>query len=333
MARLRLFANLRELAGTGSVEIDADTVGDLLDQAATEYGPTFLAALGSAKVWVNGDPATAESALASDDEVAVIPPVSGGEVSFLEDPRVAAGAVGASAVLLVAVNVFLSPAWFAASVVLVLSLWAVDMVREANLGGMAMQLPPILIGIMSGAVFVVASPGDSRGFEAYGLVLVLCLVVSLVWSVAVDEARHLSAVASTTVITTVASLAAAALVAARMFGGRAVVGVFLVQVIVAGIAMLLAFRVAILDPTIIGSLGVVLGGVIAATVWGLPKLEFVLIGVAVALGLVGGKGFGGLCRTGEAYVIDRPPGLLGDLDGPVLAAGIMLPILYLVTSL
>ena len=333
MARLRLFANLRELAGTGSVEIDADTVGNLLDQAATTYGPTFGAALGAAKVWVNGDPATSDVVVGPGDEVAVIPPVSGGEVSFFEDQRVAVGAVIASAVLLVTVNVFFSPAWFAASLVLILSLWAVDIVRETNLGGMAMQLPPVLIGIMAGALFVVASPGDSRGFEAFGLVLVLSLVVSLVWSVAIEEARHLSAVASTTLITTVAGLAAAALVAARMFGGRAVVGVFLVQVIVAGIAMIVAFRVAILDPTIIGALAAVIGGVIAASLWGLPILEFVLLGVAVALGLVGGKGFGGLCRTGEAYVIDRPPGLLGDLDGPVLAAGVVLPILYLVTAL
>ncbi len=332
VARLRLFANLRELAGTGSVDIDAATVGDLLSQAGSSYGPSFVAALGSAKVWVNGEPATDAVEVNSGDEVAVIPPVSGGAATILDNPNLSVFAVlGATAVLAVT-NAYLSAAWFAASVVLVLSLWAVDIVRETNTGGMAMQLPPVLVGIMAGTTFVAASPGDDRGFVAFGLVLVISLIVSLVWSVAVEEARHLSAVASTTVITTMASLAAASMMAARLVGGPTVTGVFLVQVTVAGIATVIAFRVAILDPSIVGSLGAIVAGVVAAFLWDLPMIEFVLVGVAVALALLAGKGFGGLCRTGEPYVLDRPPGVLGDLDGAVLAAGLLLPVFYLVTA-
>ena len=80
---LRLFAAAREAAGRGREEYAAaaaPTVGALLDAATAAYGPTFLAVLGTSRVWVNGDEPTAgrATALADGDEVAVLPPVSGG---------------------------------------------------------------------------------------------------------------------------------------------------------------------------------------------------------------------------------------------------------------
>ena len=60
MATLRLFANLRETAGTDTVEIDASTVGELLDSATEQFGDGFATGLRSAGVWVNGE--TAETA-------------------------------------------------------------------------------------------------------------------------------------------------------------------------------------------------------------------------------------------------------------------------------
>ena len=46
--------------------------------AAARYGEGFADLLGSCKVWVNGEPADDGDAVAADDEVAVLPPVSGG---------------------------------------------------------------------------------------------------------------------------------------------------------------------------------------------------------------------------------------------------------------
>lgn len=80
MARLRLFARAREVAGTSSVTIDAPTVGALLARARVELGAEFDAVLDTSRVWLNGDEPAAgdETPLAPDDEVAVLPPVSGG---------------------------------------------------------------------------------------------------------------------------------------------------------------------------------------------------------------------------------------------------------------
>ncbi|NBU95113.1 MAG: MoaD/ThiS family protein [Actinobacteria bacterium] len=78
MATLRLFAAARQAAGTGTDEIDAVTVAEVLDAAVARYGDGFAQVLTTCKVWVNGEPAELTSAVAANDEVAVLPPVSGG---------------------------------------------------------------------------------------------------------------------------------------------------------------------------------------------------------------------------------------------------------------
>jgi MoaD family protein len=77
---LRLFAQARETAGRASDEFEAATLGDLLDAARARYGPAFVDVLERARVWVNGDDPVAGdlTALHPGDEVAVLPPVSGG---------------------------------------------------------------------------------------------------------------------------------------------------------------------------------------------------------------------------------------------------------------
>ena len=78
MAVLRLFAQAREAAGTSGLQVPAASVGDLLDEAARRFGTRFDEVLATSKVWLNGEPTELSVALADDDEVAVLPPVSGG---------------------------------------------------------------------------------------------------------------------------------------------------------------------------------------------------------------------------------------------------------------
>ena len=75
---VRLFAQARESAGTASVNLPGATVGDVLDEACHRFGETFTAVLSGSKVWLNGAPADRTTPVDDNDEVAVLPPVSGG---------------------------------------------------------------------------------------------------------------------------------------------------------------------------------------------------------------------------------------------------------------
>jgi MoaD family protein len=78
MATLRLFAAAREAAGTGREVIHAGTVGAVLDQARSRHGDLFAAVLAESRVWLNGEPADLTAPVEDGDEVAILPPVSGG---------------------------------------------------------------------------------------------------------------------------------------------------------------------------------------------------------------------------------------------------------------
>ena len=73
-----LFAAAREAAGTGREVVDGDTVGDVLDAAVDRFGPAFSDVLTTCRVWVNGEAADRIAPVRPTDEVAVLPPVSGG---------------------------------------------------------------------------------------------------------------------------------------------------------------------------------------------------------------------------------------------------------------
>jgi molybdopterin converting factor small subunit len=78
-ATLRLFAAAREAAGTGRADVAGATVGAVLDRALETYGAAFGAVLAASRIWCNGEPAQRDTPLSDGDEVAVLPPVSGGD--------------------------------------------------------------------------------------------------------------------------------------------------------------------------------------------------------------------------------------------------------------
>jgi len=78
VARLRLFASAREAAGTSNETLPGATVAEVLEAAKQRFGPNFELVLPSCRVWVNGEAAEQNTEVADDDEVALLPPVSGG---------------------------------------------------------------------------------------------------------------------------------------------------------------------------------------------------------------------------------------------------------------
>jgi molybdopterin converting factor small subunit len=76
---LLFFAQAREAAGTSRWSSDtATTVGEIVEQAKAHFGESLARIVPHCKIWCNGEPATSETPITANDEVALLPPVSGG---------------------------------------------------------------------------------------------------------------------------------------------------------------------------------------------------------------------------------------------------------------
>jgi MoaD family protein len=75
---VRLFAALRELAGSSRVDAEGATVGEVVEALSARFGDRFagVARVGSAVV--DGERADASTPLTEGQEMALLPPVSGG---------------------------------------------------------------------------------------------------------------------------------------------------------------------------------------------------------------------------------------------------------------
>ena len=78
MVAVRLFASAREAAGTPDDDLPGSTVGEVLDAAVDRYGAGFADELAQCRIWRNGEPVDRADPVDDGDEVAVLPPVSGG---------------------------------------------------------------------------------------------------------------------------------------------------------------------------------------------------------------------------------------------------------------
>ena len=82
MIRVRVFAALRELAGTGELQVSGRSVGDVVEAAIAavppEHAERFAQIAAVSSFVVNGERAAREAPVADGDEVAILPPVSGG---------------------------------------------------------------------------------------------------------------------------------------------------------------------------------------------------------------------------------------------------------------
>jgi molybdopterin converting factor small subunit len=82
-ASVRLFAALRDAAGTGQVDVPAPVpLPQLLADLETAFGERFATRLAIAAVMVDGDPVArdADVVVSPGSEVALLPPFAGGSI-------------------------------------------------------------------------------------------------------------------------------------------------------------------------------------------------------------------------------------------------------------
>jgi molybdopterin converting factor small subunit len=78
VTKILLLGPAREAAGVRHDEVEGRTVRDVLGGAVARYGAEFARVLERSQVWCNGDEVDLDQVVGPDDEVAVVPPVSGG---------------------------------------------------------------------------------------------------------------------------------------------------------------------------------------------------------------------------------------------------------------
>jgi phosphohistidine phosphatase len=75
---VRLFAALREIAGASHVSASGRTAGEIADALSARHGERFASIAAVSSFVVNGERADRTTPVADGDEVAILPPVSGG---------------------------------------------------------------------------------------------------------------------------------------------------------------------------------------------------------------------------------------------------------------
>jgi molybdopterin converting factor small subunit len=331
VAKLRLFANLRELAGTSRLDVPSDTVGGVLEVASEKFGPDFQRGVETARVWVNGESATMEDPVTESDEVVLLPPVSGGD-----QPAVSLAAVDVKgfiplvvAVVAILANTQGQEIW-AAALVLIASAWAVDVGASFEARGKDFATLAVVVTAAGSAMAAHAAGGDG-----YALAVVLAVVVGLGWAVAFPRYRQPDVFSPTLLVALMAGLGTASLLLARSAQSpqASAVDVFLVSVLAALVLGAIVERIPpipLLDPFSVTALGAVLAAVLAAWIWDLSIVSYVLVGLGIAVALLAGRGLSSMLRTGRVSLTERPPGILVSLDGVALAAAIYYPLLLLV---
>jgi molybdopterin converting factor small subunit len=340
MARLRLFAGLRQAAGTGHAEFAGDSVDEVLRTASAAYGSDFERGLMTANVWVNGEPATGATSVDEDDEVAVLPPVSGGTVEGLnpghehEDLAVDAPVMQTPLLPLLAWAVLLaanigSSKWFAVVLVGVAGAWVWDAFDEAARRRAGLVRWPTLATIVGavGATWTWSS-------EGLGVAVALGVLVVLAWAVLTPSMHTVDSAGGTLLATVVVTVATGSLVLVRLGAhGQSRITAFLVMVLVANVVMWLRLGsedTGFLDPHTAAAIAALIIGVVTGVVWETSLLAMVIASAAVAAAFMAGRAFGSALRTGDLFLLETLPGFFVPLDAALLAAPLYWAVLAMV---
>jgi molybdopterin synthase sulfur carrier subunit len=72
------FGPARDAVGAPSATIAGSSVAEVVAAAVDRFGDRLADLLPTCRLWLNGEPAGEEAIVRDDDEMAVLPPVSGG---------------------------------------------------------------------------------------------------------------------------------------------------------------------------------------------------------------------------------------------------------------
>ncbi|MGH8873589.1 MAG: MoaD/ThiS family protein, partial [Acidimicrobiia bacterium] len=290
MAKLRLFANLREIAGTSRVDVPSKTVGGVIEAAVEKFGPDFRRGVETSRVWVNGESASLDDSVADDDEVVLIPPVSGGG-----QPSTTFSVVDLVGFLPIAVAIVAilantqGQAIWAAALVLIVASWAVDL--GSAITARRREFAALAVVVTAAGSAMAAHVVGGAG---YTLALVLAVAVGLGWAVAFPQYRQVEVFSPTVMVSLFGGLGTASLVLARSAHSPEAnaVDVFLVSVIAALVLGTVVERIPplpLLDPFSVTALGAVLSAVAAALIWDLDVVAYLLVGLGIAVALLAGR--------------------------------------------
>lgn len=315
MARLRLFANLRELAGTAATEIEGATVSEVLGTATARFGVDFGRALQTAQVWVDGNRVGLDAPVGPGAEVAVIPPVSGGALVVRSPIGIEAALVLLTFALLFAGNA-ISLEWFTVIVVFVSSVWALDLTGATDRRSLPMANAVILLAIGGAAIASFRFGPFGMAASTIGAVLLV-----LIASVFRPILRPIDSFAAGATVALVAAAGTSATVLLRL-RSRDETLVFLFVLTVAVVVSWFSDRseMPILDPLVALIVGAVLSGAVGGALWAPDLLAAIGASVAAAIALVAGRNLGTLLRAGGFFVQGPIPGSLSYFDGALLAA-------------
>lgn len=305
-------------------------MGEVVDEAGRRFGPEFVAAVETARVWRNGDEARSDDPVGPDDEVALLPPVSGGAATLTSSRELAVAIPLLVAVVVVIVNLRAGSAWWAAVLVGAAGVWVIDIAQQMERRGRQFPAVAVVVGAVAGAVI-----SESLGPVGLAVAVAMAVVVVMTWGVGIAGYRSVDTVAPGVMVGMLAAAGVGSLVLTRSATSPdpQAVDVFLLVVILATILGSAVDRMAdlpYLDPYTVTALVAIVASVLSAVVWDLDVAGYLLVGLAMAVTLVAGRGLGALLRTGRAALADRAPGFLRALDGPLLAAALYFPIIRLV---
>ncbi len=78
MPSVLFFGPARDATGTRATLIEGRTLGEVVASTVERYGEELARLMPTCRVWLNGEPATPETPVKENDEIALLPPVSGG---------------------------------------------------------------------------------------------------------------------------------------------------------------------------------------------------------------------------------------------------------------